>query len=168
MSPWAIDWSSRDVLTGHVFLLAASLSWSAAIIVTRAAPPRSTMFELMPWCFAVSAVMLAPLVYWHAPNGSIGVNGEMAPSTFDYVCQVWVNGVLVMQGFAAADRNFAKGALQVSWSAGAAPLNRVLLKTLGESFPHVLMAAGTWDYMIASSLPLDGAARHPVALLASV
>ena len=72
MSPWAIDWSSRNVLIGHAFLLAASLSWSVAIIVTRAARPRSTMFELLPWCFAVSAAMLAPLMYWHAPYGGIG------------------------------------------------------------------------------------------------
>ena len=72
MSPWAIDWSSRNVLIGHVFLLGASLSWSVAIIVTRGARPRSTMFELLPWCFGVSALLLAPLVYWHAPDGGIG------------------------------------------------------------------------------------------------
>ena len=72
MSPWAIDWSAREVLIGHAFLLAASLSWSVAIVVTRIATPRSTMFELLPWCFALSAVMLAPLVLWHAPGGGIG------------------------------------------------------------------------------------------------
>ena len=72
ISPWAIDWSAREVLIGHAFLLAASLSWSVAIIVTRTATPRSTMFELLPWCFALSAVMLAPLVLWHAPGGGIG------------------------------------------------------------------------------------------------
>jgi drug/metabolite transporter (DMT)-like permease len=38
------------------------------------ATPRSTMFELLPWCFAVSAVMLAPLVIWHAPHGGIGTH----------------------------------------------------------------------------------------------
>jgi O-acetylserine/cysteine efflux transporter len=72
MSPWAIDWSSRDVLIGHAFLLGASLSWSVAIIVTRVTRPRSTMFELLPWCFAVAAVLLAPLLLWHAPYGSLG------------------------------------------------------------------------------------------------
>lgn len=40
MSPWSIDWSSRNVLIGHAFLLGASLSWSVAIIVTRTARPR--------------------------------------------------------------------------------------------------------------------------------
>jgi drug/metabolite transporter (DMT)-like permease len=74
MSPWAIDWSSRDALIGHAFLLAASLSWSVSIIVTRAAMPRSTMFELVPWCFGICAVLLAPLVLWHEPHGGIGVH----------------------------------------------------------------------------------------------
>jgi len=72
MNPWAIDWTSRNVLVGHAFLLGASLSWSVSIIVTRAVMPRSTMFELLPWCFAVSTAMLAPLLLWHAPHGGIG------------------------------------------------------------------------------------------------
>jgi O-acetylserine/cysteine efflux transporter len=72
MSPRAIDWSAREVLIGHAFLLAASLSWSVAIIVTRTATARSTMFELLPWCFAISALMLTPLALWHAPDGGIG------------------------------------------------------------------------------------------------
>lgn len=74
MSPWAIDWTSRSVLIGHLFLLGAALSWSVAIIVTRVATPRMSMFELLPWCFAVGAAMLAPLVLWHAPHGSLGSN----------------------------------------------------------------------------------------------
>ena len=72
MSPWAIDWASRNVLVGHAFLLGAALSWSIAIIVTRAATPRMSMFELLPWCFAVAAVMLLPLILWHEPHGSLG------------------------------------------------------------------------------------------------
>ena len=72
MSPWAIDWTSRNVLVGNTFLLAAALSWSVAIIVTRSVSVRSTMFELLPWCFAVSAVLLAPLIIWHEPDGGIG------------------------------------------------------------------------------------------------
>lgn len=74
MSPRAIDWTSRNVLIGHAFLLGASLSWSVAIIVTRAVRPHSSMFELLPWSFAVSAVMLAPLMLWQAPHGGIGTH----------------------------------------------------------------------------------------------
>jgi drug/metabolite transporter (DMT)-like permease len=72
MNPLAIDWGSSAVLLGHVFLLAAALSWSIAIIVTRAARPRMSMFELLPWCFAISVVILAPLIFWHEPDGGIG------------------------------------------------------------------------------------------------
>jgi O-acetylserine/cysteine efflux transporter len=74
MNPWAIDWTSRTVLIGHAFLLAAALSWSVAIIVTRSSRPRLSMFELLPWCFAVSTVMLVPLILWHAPHGGIGIH----------------------------------------------------------------------------------------------
>ena len=72
MNPWAIDWTSGNVLIGHAFLLGAALSWSVAIIVTRAATPHMSMFELLPWCFAIASIMLLPLIVWHAPDGGIG------------------------------------------------------------------------------------------------
>jgi O-acetylserine/cysteine efflux transporter len=72
MNPWAIDWTSRDVLIGHGFLLGAALSWSVAIIVVRATKPRMSMFELLPWCFAIASIMLVPVIVWHAPDGGIG------------------------------------------------------------------------------------------------
>src|SRR6185312_6052087 len=73
INPWAIDWSAHGILIGHAFLLGAGLSWSIAIIVTRAARPASTMFEMLPWCFLVASVLLLPLVWWHAPDGTLGV-----------------------------------------------------------------------------------------------
>ena len=56
VNPLAIDWASGSVLIGHVFLLGAGLSWSVAIIVTRAARSRLTMFALLPWCFLVGSL----------------------------------------------------------------------------------------------------------------
>jgi O-acetylserine/cysteine efflux transporter len=72
INPLAIDWSSGRVIVGHVFLLGAGLSWSVAIIVTRAAKPNSSMFGLLPWCFLIGALVLAPTVWWHAPHGTLG------------------------------------------------------------------------------------------------
>ena len=72
MGPWAIHWGSGRTLIGNAFLLGAALSWGLAIITVRRAPPRSSMFELLPWCFLVGAVALAPLVAWEAPHGSLG------------------------------------------------------------------------------------------------
>jgi O-acetylserine/cysteine efflux transporter len=74
INPLAIDWSSGSILIGHVFLLGAGLSWSIAIIVTRAARPNLSMFELLPWCFLIGSLVLAPLVWWHAPHGTVGDN----------------------------------------------------------------------------------------------
>ena len=72
INPLAIDWTSHNVLIGHVFLLGAGLSWSIAIIVTRTAKPTLSMFELLPWCFLVGSLELVPVVWWHAPHGTLG------------------------------------------------------------------------------------------------
>lgn len=72
INPWSIDWTSAHVLIGHAFLLAAGLSWAVAMIVTRITLPRLSMFELLPWCFLLASVMLAPLVWLHAPDGTLG------------------------------------------------------------------------------------------------
>lgn len=71
MNPWAIDWRSAQVLIGNGFLLLAGLSWSVAIIVTRAARPTMSLFELMPWCFALASFLLLPLIWWRAPDGML-------------------------------------------------------------------------------------------------
>ena len=72
MNPWAIDWTSASILIGHAFLLAASLSWAIAIIVIRRARPALSLFELMPWCFLLASLLLAPLVAWQTPHGTLG------------------------------------------------------------------------------------------------
>jgi O-acetylserine/cysteine efflux transporter len=72
INPMAIDWSSSPIIIGHIFLLGAGLSWSIAIIVTRATKPNLSMFALLPWCFLIGSLVLAPLVAWHAPHGTLG------------------------------------------------------------------------------------------------
>jgi O-acetylserine/cysteine efflux transporter len=72
INPLAIDWTSGRVMIGHIFLLGAGLSWSVAIIVTRAVRLRSSMFVLLPWCFLVGSAVLMPLIWWHAPHGTFG------------------------------------------------------------------------------------------------
>ena len=71
MGPWAIDWSSPEVLIGHVFLLGAGLGFAVAMIVVRHTPPRGGMLALLPWCFGVATLALAALAL--AEGGDIGV-----------------------------------------------------------------------------------------------
>ena len=61
VGPWSLDWSDRGVLIGHLMLVIAALLWSIAIIATRVWPPRAPMLELLPWCFGIGALVLAPL-----------------------------------------------------------------------------------------------------------
>jgi O-acetylserine/cysteine efflux transporter len=72
INPISIDWTSGPILVGHLFLLGSALAWSVAIIITRAAKPGLSMFELLPWCFLIGAAELAPLVWWRAPHGTLG------------------------------------------------------------------------------------------------
>lgn len=66
--PWSIDWSSREVLLGHAFLLAAALCWAVSMTVTRRWPPGLTMFELLPWTFGLATIALLPLALLHDPG----------------------------------------------------------------------------------------------------
>jgi drug/metabolite transporter (DMT)-like permease len=72
IGPWAVDWTDRQVLAGHLMLMAAGLSWSIAIIASRKWPPRSSMLELLPWCFAIGTCVLLPLALLLEPEGGIG------------------------------------------------------------------------------------------------
>ncbi len=72
VDPLDVDYANLNTLIGQLLLLGAALSWSVAIIVTRATRPAQSMFALLPWCFLIASVMLAPLLVWHAPNGTLG------------------------------------------------------------------------------------------------
>jgi len=72
IGPWSLDWADRGVLIGHLMLVVAALLWSIAIIATRLWPPRAPMLELLPWCFGLGALVLAPLALLLEPGGGIG------------------------------------------------------------------------------------------------
>lgn len=61
MGPWAIDWTRREVLIGHLFLLGAAAGFGSAIVIVRKYPPALSMLQLLPWCFALAALLLLPL-----------------------------------------------------------------------------------------------------------
>jgi len=72
IGPWAVDWSETDPLVGHILLVLAGLLWTIAIIATRKWPPKTPMFELLPWCFGIGALVLIPLALIMEPDGGVG------------------------------------------------------------------------------------------------
>jgi O-acetylserine/cysteine efflux transporter len=73
MQPWAMGGANGfGALPGYLMLLGSSLFWSIAILVTRRLPPRRPVMELLPWCFAIAALLLLPLALWREAAGGIG------------------------------------------------------------------------------------------------
>jgi O-acetylserine/cysteine efflux transporter len=72
VGPWAVDWSDRAMLWGHLMLVLAALLWSIAIVATRRWPTRTPMLELLPFCFGLGALVLVPLALVMEPGGGIG------------------------------------------------------------------------------------------------
>lgn len=70
--PWAVDWAAPGVLLGHGLLLAAGLSWSIAIIITRRFAPPSSTLSLLPFSFGLAAILLAGIAAWREPGGGVG------------------------------------------------------------------------------------------------
>ncbi len=69
--PWAVDWADTAQLLGHLMLVAAALLWTLAIITTRRFPPASSIFELLPWCFALATLFILPFALVLEPQGGI-------------------------------------------------------------------------------------------------
>jgi len=86
MGPWAIDWSAPGVLLGHALLLGAALCWSLAIILVRRFPARLSMLELLPWCFALAALALLPLVLAQGPPGIWPRPALLAMAAIGLIC----------------------------------------------------------------------------------
>jgi len=76
--PWAFDWGAPGMLAGHGLLLLASLAWSVAIVATRLRPPARPMVELLPFVFALGALLILPVALWREPAG--GVAGGAWPA----------------------------------------------------------------------------------------
>ena len=72
IGPWAVDWNDGSSLAGYLMLMAAGLSWTIAIIASRKWPPRSSMLDLLPWCFAIGTLVLMPMALVFEPDGGIG------------------------------------------------------------------------------------------------
>jgi drug/metabolite transporter (DMT)-like permease len=69
--PWAVDWTDGTQLLGHLMLVVAALFWTFAIVTTRRWPPRSPIFELLPWCFVLATLLILPFALVLEPEGGI-------------------------------------------------------------------------------------------------
>ncbi|HSE03986.1 MAG TPA: DMT family transporter [Methylomirabilota bacterium] len=60
-NPLALDWSDRDVVLGHLAILAGALLWALSILHIRAHRWVSTPFALIPWETLLATALLVPV-----------------------------------------------------------------------------------------------------------
>jgi drug/metabolite transporter (DMT)-like permease len=61
LNPLALDWRERDVLLGHLAILAGALLWAISILNIRAHRWVSTPFALIPWQTLLATALLVPI-----------------------------------------------------------------------------------------------------------
>jgi O-acetylserine/cysteine efflux transporter len=146
MGPWAIDWSKREVVIGHLFLLGAAAGFGSAIVIVRRFPPALSMLQLLPWCFALASVALLPLALVH--GGGIGTWPGPALGAMVYIGGLAgpVGTWCVMQAAATLPAMVASVGFLMTPAAG------LLLATwwLGEPLG--------WDLLAGTALILGGVA----------
>ncbi|MBY0335179.1 MAG: DMT family transporter [Acetobacteraceae bacterium] len=143
VGPWAFDWSAPGMLLGHALMLAASLSWSVAILVLRRWPPRSSILGLLPWAFALAGVMLAVIAAIMEPGGGVGPGA-------------WLQAVLIgvvaapLGTWATTEAGRSLNAVLASIGFLLVPIFGIALGTLwlGEPFG--------WDFMVGGGLIAAG------------
>lgn len=60
-TPWALDWTDRSVLIGHLWLLLGAVSWAIMLLHVRRHRWVSSPLELAPWQFLVASVISVPI-----------------------------------------------------------------------------------------------------------
>jgi drug/metabolite transporter (DMT)-like permease len=68
-NPFALDWSQRGTVLGHLAILAGALLWAASILQIRGHAWRTTPLDVLPWSLALAAVV----------NGAIALAVEGVP-----------------------------------------------------------------------------------------
>ncbi|BBK30548.1 EamA-like transporter family protein [Stella humosa] len=71
-NPAALDWSDGRVLLGNLFLLAAALSWSLAIVHARVHRWHLSPLQVLPWQMAWAALLLTVVAMVAEPDGHVG------------------------------------------------------------------------------------------------
>ena len=57
-NPLGFDWSNHQQVIGNLLLMAAALSWAAAILLIRGRPWHLTPLQLAPWQLVLSGILL--------------------------------------------------------------------------------------------------------------
>lgn len=73
-NPVALDWTDGRIVVGNLFLLAAALAWSLAIVHARTHRWSLTPLQVLPWQMGWAALLLALVGLAVEPAGHVGLS----------------------------------------------------------------------------------------------
>jgi drug/metabolite transporter (DMT)-like permease len=137
-NPLALDWADRNVVLGHLAILAGALLWAISIVHIRAHRWASTPFALIPWETLLSTALLVPPALLTTPP----VPEDWSSSFVVLLLYLGVVGTAVAY-WATATASRHLPAVTTSLGLLATPVVSVTTATLwlGESLTLSLLAA---------------------------
>jgi drug/metabolite transporter (DMT)-like permease len=146
-NPIALDWSDRDVVLGHLAILAGALLWALSILHIRAHRWVSTPFVLIPWETLLATALLVPIALATTPPAP----ADWTPSFVVLLLYLGIVGTAVAY-WATATASRHLPAVTTSLGLLATPVVSVITATvwLGEAL--------TFSLVIAIVLVLGGVA----------
>lgn len=133
LNPLALDWRDRDVVLGHLAILAAALLWALSILHIRAHAWASTPFALVPWETLLTTVVLIPVTLGTVPPSP----GDWSPQFVALLLYLGVVGTAVAY-WATATASRHLPAVTTSLGLLATPVVSVVTATLWLAEPLTL------------------------------
>jgi drug/metabolite transporter (DMT)-like permease len=160
LNPLALDWSDRDVVLGHLAILAAALLWAISILHIRAHRWVSTPFALIPWETLLATALLIPIALSTRPPAP----GSWSPPFVGLLLYLGIIGTAVAY-WATATASRHLPALTTSLGLLATPVVSVVTATLWLDEPLtlslVIAIALVLGGVAIGSTASDRAPRHP-------
>ncbi|HSB41664.1 MAG TPA: DMT family transporter [Methylomirabilota bacterium] len=138
LNPLALDWGARDVVLGHLAILAGALLWALSILHIRAHRWASTPFALIPWETLLATALLVPIALATTPPAP----ADWSPGFVGLLLYLGIVGTAVAY-WATATASRHLPAVTTSLGLLATPVVSVVTATLwlGEPLTATLVVA---------------------------
>lgn len=77
INPWSLDWTDRDILTGHALILVAAFLWACSIVYVRRHRWVTTPFDLLFWQALLTTILTGGIALAVEGTPHVGMSGDL-------------------------------------------------------------------------------------------